>query len=370
MMRFSDTEQENVLRALSDPQRVAEALGIERSKTSSERNKWTCPQCGGGSLSLTKDSGTLRARCFGGDCLKGNVFSLVASVHRLNLKGPDFPKVFRLAAELAGLDATTPPPTFTPNRVGSEEELDTPTITDEEFHAIASALIELSPLEGNAEAAEYLRSRKLLSLCRGAVCGSLPQNPITVEVELCRRFDERVRVGSGLFRKDRPHELWWREHRILIPWFSPSKRMIHSLRRRYIGTPPERVPKMVLPKGRGPSEPYRHPCDIVSPMDVLAIVEGEFDALAFRALWEGEWEEKKPCYVVATGGASPKQALLDAIGDLAKGRATVIIALDADKAGQGAIDTIKDACKEAGVPVIRIRKPTTGKDWADVYKGI
>lgn len=102
-------------------------------------------------------------------------------------------------------------------------------------------------------------------------------------------------------------------------------------------------------------------------MDVLAIVEGEFDALAFRALWEGEWEEKKPCYVVATGGASPKRALLDAIGDLAKDRATVIIALDADRAGQGAIDTIKDACKEARE--IQKCKPTKGKDWADEYQG-
>ena len=144
--------------------------------------------------------------------------------------------------------------------------------------------------------------------------------------------------------------------------------MIHSLRRRYIGTPPEKVNKFVLPKGRGPAEPYRHPCDIVSPMDVLAIVEGEFDALAFRSMWEGEWEEKKPCYVVATGGASPKRALLDAIGDLAKDRATVIIALDADSAGQSAIDAIQTACK--GAREIRKRKPTTGKDWADVYKGI
>lgn len=96
---------EAIRAALADPAHVAEALGLERSRT--ERYKWRCPRHGGTSLSLRRGrDGTLQARCFGCD-LAGDVFTLVAEAEGLDARRA-FRRVLARAGELAGIhvDAT------------------------------------------------------------------------------------------------------------------------------------------------------------------------------------------------------------------------------------------------------------------------
>lgn len=89
-----------VREALAEPARVAELLGLERSRT--ERGKWRCPAHGGTSLSLRRGrDGTLQARCFGCE-LAGDVFSLLAAVRGLDARA-DFASLLVEGAELAGL---------------------------------------------------------------------------------------------------------------------------------------------------------------------------------------------------------------------------------------------------------------------------
>lgn len=89
-----------VREALADPSRVAELLGLERSRE--EKGKWRCPSHGGTSLSLRRGrDGTLQAKCFGCD-LAGDVFVLLAAARGLDVR-VDFRSLLEEAAELAGL---------------------------------------------------------------------------------------------------------------------------------------------------------------------------------------------------------------------------------------------------------------------------
>jgi hypothetical protein len=98
--------------ALTDPAHVAEALGLERSRT--ERSKWRCPRHGGMALSLRVGAdGTLQCRCFGCD-FAGDVLALIAE-----REGPDakFAQVVERAADLAGIGPSAAPiigRTYTP----------------------------------------------------------------------------------------------------------------------------------------------------------------------------------------------------------------------------------------------------------------
>ena len=101
------SDREAIRAALADPTHVAEALGLERSRT--ERHKWRCPRHGGTSLSLRRGhDGTLQARCFGCD-FGGDALTLVAEVEGLNMRR-DFRRVLACAGELAGIyvDVTRP----------------------------------------------------------------------------------------------------------------------------------------------------------------------------------------------------------------------------------------------------------------------
>jgi hypothetical protein len=92
--------RDDLRRALSDPYRLAEALGIDRSRT--ERHKWRCPRHGGTSLSIKRGGdGTLWAHCFGCD-FRGDCFALIAEARGFSLP-TEFALVLEEAADLAGM---------------------------------------------------------------------------------------------------------------------------------------------------------------------------------------------------------------------------------------------------------------------------
>lgn len=96
---------QEIRRALVDPKRVCNALGLLKGAQISGQGCVICcpahgdrtPSC---SVTIGRD-GTLRFRCFGCQAT-GDVLTLVAAVHDLDVRG-DFREVLLAAAELAGL---------------------------------------------------------------------------------------------------------------------------------------------------------------------------------------------------------------------------------------------------------------------------
>ncbi len=88
--------------------------------------------------------------------------------------------------------------------------------------------------------------------------------------------------------------------------------------------------------------------------EVVALVEGEKDWLALAAGAPAGWA------VVGLPGAQ----WLPGWGDIIAGRRAVVVALDADEAGDECAAKVLDAARAAGVPAVRVHPPC-GKDWVD-----
>lgn len=360
-------------RDLADPATVAEALGLERSRE--ERAKWVCPRHKGGSLSLTlgRDR-TVRVRCFGCD-LAGDVLSLVAEVRGLTMRGGDFPRVLLAAAELAGrwdlvaeLEGRERPaeerkaPKFAPRGVAPEPEI--PALDAEAFHALAAAIVKACPLTGAADVRAYLEGRGLYLVGLEAGWGALPplDGQRALVAELAATFGRDVLDRSGLVRGD---AFVWSEHRLAIPWYGPDER-ITLMRRRLVAPAAENVPRYVSPRGRGFSTPYAgrwgYVEDAHDSAEVVAYVEGEADAVAFRWLWRHRWNDARRVLVLGLGGLQGCRATRAAF---AKGR-HAIVAIDADESGREAVEALSLELYKAGATKVTDRKPKAGKDWASM----
>lgn len=223
-----------VREALADPVRVAELLGLERSRE--ERGKWRCPSHGGTSLSLRRGrDGTLQAKCFGCD-LAGDVFVLLAASRGLDVR-TDFRALLEEGAELAALwhvvaelrDSSAPKvprprpvPVMAPPKA-EEEERTYPAA--EELAALWDAGI--AP-EDDAEAASMLTGRGL--------------DPGRVEGTACARV---VRKDAALPKWARTKVGPWTStgHRLILPVFDAIG-IMRSVRawRVVEGDSPKRLP--------------------------------------------------------------------------------------------------------------------------------
>lgn len=220
-----------VREALAEPARVAELLGLERSKE--ERGKWRCPSHGGTSLSLRRGrDATLQVRCFGCD-LSGDVFVLLAAVRGLDVRA-DFRSLLEEGAELAGLwhvvselrDPSAPKvarPAPVPPPKAEEEERTYPAA--EELAALWDDGI--AP-EDDEEAAAMLVSRGL--------------DPGRVEGTACARV---IRKDAALPRWARYGGRPWTStgHRLVLPVFDDLG-VMRSVRawRVVEGDSPKRLP--------------------------------------------------------------------------------------------------------------------------------
>lgn len=363
-----------VRRALADPRVVAEALGLERSRE--EQAKWVCPRHGGASLSLTvgRDR-TLRVKCFGCD-LAGDVFSLLAEVHGLDMRS-DFPALLVRGAELAGrwdilaeLDGVSRETHHVKQPVIRPKPLEPiPSLDDETFGELAQAILSACPLSSCPDVSAYLTDRGLYLLALEAGWGALPlpqhQGPLLAELRATFGVDVLERSGLVMPGAER---FTWAGHRVLVPWYAHEDPWrIATLRRRVlVGRDGE--PRYVAPKGRSAKVPYVCRWDIehAEAAKVVVYVEGESDALAFRWLWSWKWNETDPILVLGLGGVT---SLREVRASYAKGR-RAIVAFDADRAGAAAIETLRVELERAGATSATKAAPKAGKDWADMMREV
>jgi DNA primase len=354
--------------AAHDPYRVCDALGLldegrgrtwfaDNDRSLRVRCPWHDERTGSCSVSVGPD-GTIRVRCFGCPA-SGDVLSLVAAVHRLDVRR-DFQRVLELAAEVAGVarpENASPSPRRAPAPIELrvEPERDDGTIGD-----VAHVLRELVPVAKNPEAMEYLRARRI---AHGPAWGwfALPDDPQRLDAlrhEIVDHVGQDAWMRTGLAWPSGCFAPRW-AGRLVVPWEAPNG-AVEYLVGRSIGEPREGEPRYEGLKGRRANWPWGgadlH--ELAGPDTAVAIVEGAVDALSFNLLCARHGVD---CIAIALPGVNQWR---DAWADLARDRPAVV-ALDADKAGQRHTDKIKAALARAARSV-DVREPASGKDWNDM----
>lgn len=374
-------EARAVRAALTDPWRLCRALGLVGGYKPQRQGRGLlirCPAHGdrGPSCSVrVGDDGTIAVRCHG--CgWSGDALSLIAIVHGLDLR-KDFPGVLRQASAIAGVylpdDRTRTPATRTsPTPLSPHStEAPKPTLGDDAFDRLASDLLERCPIEGDeaGDAAGYLADRGLLEQARRARWGVLPPpaRQGALLVGLAKLHGAEALALAGLVRRDeatgRPAlgRFAWARHRVLIPYRAPGVAGgVQTLQRRRID-PGE--PRYVGCTGRAPRWPYGVEAlgELAGEGTAIAFVEGAFDVLAARALYEQRGLDRVPLGIPGVQHWQPTWARF------AAGRAA-LVALDADRAGEGAVIAIAaDLARAGATRVVRVR-PSWGKDWAEAMK--
>lgn len=302
------------------------------------------PSC---SVTITP-AGSLRVHCFA--CGNGgDVFSLIAQVHGLDVQR-DFPRVLACAeAVLRSTVRTATPPIAPP-----------PRLADGRFDALARGILTRAPLRRFSPGGDYLEGRRLLEAAVSDGWGCLPAScrdqhatlqPITSDAS-------SGWLESGLFKPDR--SLRFARNVLLIPWRSADG-AIASLQRRVLGDGLD-AHKYVFPSGRPAAAPYGVDALACAPREQpVAYVEGAVDVLAYRALCGRAGHER---VVLGLPGAA---AWRREWADYARGR-TALIALDADGAGDAAVERMRGDLLRAGALEVIRKRPVGAKDWAAVLR--
>ena len=350
----ADTDRLRAL--LADPLDVATRLGLaDGAKRTPGGLMVRCVVHGDRrpSCSVTRGpDGTLRWRCF--SCgAKGNLYGLIAAVHALDVHR-EFRRVYVVACELAGVSASdresnaregcapAPRPAAPLPRTDSA-------LGAARFHNVAAAVISCGSIDAPeaADVRAYLARRGLLDEARADAWGALPDlAAVRAHVDLADL------AASGL--TDPGASRWLRpEHRLCIPWRSADGQIVTLQRRRIDAAPTERY---VLPHGRPPTWPYGVERLTAEPADApIVIVEGAADVLAARALARG------PIVALGLAGVASWRA---SWASLTRGR-RVLVALDADAAGDRAADVLARDLAAAGASHVERVRPPGAKDWCD-----
>lgn len=289
---MGDELVEDIRRALSDPRKVAELLGLKVHPGGAGYVKVCCPAHAERtpSCSIRRVEGAIGVRCFGCEWT-GDVFSLIAAVERLG----SFPDQLRRAAELAGRPdladqvgrgadpdrprAAPPPRQDEP----AEPERDYP--DHAELEALWGAL---TRVDADPEASAHLAARRI--------------DPGHVSrLDLARTLHPRT-ATDRLPEWARYRGAWWRDigHRLIVRVFDceGAWRSVRSWRVRD-GDSPKRLPPagrkaagLVLanPRAVAMLEGGAPPCQIV-------VCEGEPDWLVRSTM-----HSDRPVFGVLSGG--------------------------------------------------------------------
>ncbi len=308
--------------ALSDPLRVADLLGLERSRE--ERAKWACPSHGGASLSLRRGKdGTLQVRCFGCD-LSGSVFDLIAAVHGER----PFPELLRLAADLAGVTWTDEPRSIPPRR--SPPPAPAPPAPPPSYPPAADVLAfwdACARLETDREISDYLRGRGL--------------DARDVQTHGLARVLPKGAACPPWAAHGRP---WSTSgHRLILPAYD-ARGALRSMR---AWRPGSEVPKRVAPRG------FSAAGLTLADLDGLALLRGEGPPRMRVGICEGEPDflaaslayplTERPAFLGVWAGSWSAE-----LAERIPNGARVLLATDADAAGdkyaRGIFATLAGRC--------------------------
>lgn len=361
--------------ALCDPRGLCDALGLLEGPRSWSRQArgllvrcpWheeRTPSC---SVFVGGD-GTVAVKCHGCGA-SGDALSLVAAVRGLDLRA-DFGAVIEEGAYLAGVRLTpsstgyvarpAPAPRPAPDTLGADA-----------FGELADALLELCPVEGEADAWSYLRRRGIAEFARGwAALPSSATGRAQVRDALVTRFGRATWLRSGLAHADGPKAGEWLfgEHRLVIPWRAVGVQgAVVTLQRRLLRAPSSpSEPRYVVPRGRAASVPYG--CETAleelgAGME-LCIVEGAIDTLAMRLLAGRAGLERA---TVGIPGVEHWRRCAGPLCGAVRG-CVAVIALDPDAAGERHVAELAEELTKAGAVRVLRSKPVEGKDWCDVLE--
>lgn len=372
-------DRDAIVRRLADPESVLRQLGVEASK----QGRWhfiSCPVHSERtpSCSVQEVDGVLLWHCKG--CGSGGgVIDLVAA-----LRGLSIADAIAAAAELAGVDGEVVTGhrhsgadgvgAGQPNReqkgspVTGERFGKVEALADEDFAALIDPLAHVGRLDDSAIARDvtaYLARRGLLEEARATGWFALgeEEQQASAAAMLVDVFGEEMVRASGLMNDQL--RISWSSHRLCIPWRDPDG-TVCTLQRRRLGGPEKG--KYVFASGRTQRWPYgierlatAGRRDGHAPyVTELVFVEGAVDVLARRILDRGR--DRVALGLPGVGAWKPAWA------DCAKGR-SVLVALDNDAPGDGAVQKLVDDLYRAGAAAVQRSKPKGGaKDWASLVE--
>ena len=351
----SSLVEAEIRRQSEHPIKISTALGrVDAHRPHEHASMIPCPYHKDGTASCSLflgEDGTLRFHCL--ECNAwGDVFDLIGST--AGLAKTRLANLLRAIQGLAlDVEATTPKPLPGPAK-RDVEAADGFTAA-----AVISSLLSLCPLPAQRDVSEYLHSRQILREADRDRWGALP--PRAGQAAVVRRlvveFGEDVLQRVGILAAS--GGFVWPDHRLLIPWWSPSGWQAH-LQRRLIREPALDEPREVNTcRGTAPF-PYGVNAlrDDTTP---LAIVEGALGVLSMRVLCNRHWVHR------AVLGIPSASAWRTWWGRLATGR-VVVIALDRPGASRQAIQRIADDVRAAGAArVVRV-VPHSGDSWASALQ--
>lgn len=367
--------------ALTDPRALCDALGLLDGPRSWARQARgvivRCPWHDERTPSCSVyrgDDGTIAAKCHGCGA-SGDALSLVAAVSGLDPRR-DFAAVLDEAARIAGVRLSSPSTGYTstrpapaPRPAPAVRERGLEPLGDDAFAELADALLELCPVEGEADALAYLEDRGVAALATG--WGALPADRdriAAVRDALVARFGRETWLRCGLAHGDGPRAGDWlfAAHRLVIPWRAAGvSGSVLSLQRRLLRAPSSRgEPKYIVTRGRAATVPFgcEDALEELGEGVEVCVVEGALDALAMRLLARRAGRSRA---VVAIPGVEHWAKHLAQLGALARGRVAVV-ALDADAAGERHVGELAAELVKAGATRVVRSRPTAGKDWCDV----
>lgn len=222
-MRLPD-DAARLKRLLADPQRVLAALSLlDGAKRQGGGFYILCPWHAENTPSCfvrEGRDGTLGLKCFG--CgTGGDVFHLIAQVHRLVLPG-DFPRVVTEGWKILGESAAEPPQ---PRRAAPPRRLPPPVVEVERLWAGCA------PMSDDADLSRQLVTRR-----------------IDPKVVTARDLARALRTQGPLPGWARGESRWWREgNRCILPLYNPAGDFV-SLHARAVA-PAQEHSKGLLPAG-------------------------------------------------------------------------------------------------------------------------
>jgi len=340
---------------LTDARALAAALGLQVARGATPRQTivlcpWHAERSPSCSVYRAKD-GTLAAHCHGcGE--SGDALSLIAQVRGLD----DFRATLRAAAEIANA------PSLAPQEAKPEPHHEPATVSEEDYHAIASYLLDGCELRLAPEVARYLHARGIYGDADATGVRGFPHDTRPLVASLLSTFERANLESAGVLR--RGHDaLDWPECSLLIPWRDRYGRVQCVQRRRLDAG----EPKYRFPAGRAPRAPFgvEHlaaALDWLGPDAEIIVTEGAIDCLARRRV--ARHRDQRAAVI---GVCSASSARVGLPLDLLEGR-RVVLALDADKAGERACAAVAGELHGVARELVRAR-PIGAKDWGDALRG-